>query len=114
MRKKILLVEDDKELREIILEQLSDLNLQISVASFADEAIELLKNELKVDFVVSDYSMPFGNGLKLLEYLAINKYSIPFVFFTHDINPELTKYSHFLGVISKFNIAKLKKILKGI
>lgn len=111
-RKRILLVEDDRELSAIIQEELSDFNIEIITVYFVNEAIDLLKNGLEVDFIVSDYSMPLGNGIELLEYLTINKYSVPFIFFTHNINPEITNYTYFLGVISKFEMKKLKTIIK--
>lgn len=113
VQKRILLVEDDRELSAVIQEELSDFNIEIFTAYFVNEAIDLLENGLEVDFIISDYSMPFGNGIELLEYLVINKYSVPFVFFTHNIDPKILNYSHFLGVISKFKIEKLKDLIKG-
>lgn len=112
-RKNILLVEDDKEISNYIVEQLSYLELNIMAVHFVSQAIDLLENGLEPSFIISDYSMPFGNGDMLLEYLFKKHYSTPFVFFTHSILlDDYKKYENFLGTISKFEIKKLKKLLE--
>ncbi|MFA5582836.1 MAG: response regulator [Bacteriovoracaceae bacterium] len=110
--KRILLIEDDEDLRIIFSAKLEDLNSFITIAHSGNEAISLLENDLKIDFIISDYSMPDGNGPDVLNYVAHNNLSVPFVFYTSNINPDIPiEYEHFLGTIHKFNFDQLLKVI---
>lgn len=107
-RKRILLLEDDKDLSVIIQEVLSDLNVEIKGASIVNEAMDLLESGIEYDLVISSYFLRIGNGMELLRYMAENKYKVPFLFFSHNISYESINYPYFLAVISKFKIERLK------
>lgn len=110
--RKILLVEDDVDLRIIFSGQLKDLKSSIVIAHSGNEAIRLLEAGLQVDFIVSDYSMADGDGVAVLEYAARNNLSIPFVFYTNNINPDIpVKYERFLGTIHKFDFDQLVEVI---
>ena len=62
----ILVVEDDVDVREMIVGILSDLGYQTLVATNAAEALEVLKEESSVDLLFSDIVMPGGmSGIEL-------------------------------------------------
>lgn len=110
--RRVLLVEDDDDLRFIALTRLGELQLDITVAYSGNEAIKLLENGLSVDLVISDYSMPDGDGVTLLEYVAKRNTTLPFVFYSS--HPKLdipVQYKNFLGAVYKFDFDHLKTII---
>src|SRR5688572_21491446 len=64
----ILVVDDSKDDREIVKEFLRSHSHDSHSASSGEEAIELIQNK-KFDLVISDYHMPMGDGLWLLQKL---------------------------------------------
>jgi CheY-like chemotaxis protein len=63
---KILFVEDEKNLREIIGETFTKLEVQFDTAENGQIALEMIK-EHPYDLVVTDINMPVMNGLDLIE-----------------------------------------------
>jgi CheY-like chemotaxis protein len=76
--KSILVVEDNKELREAITEMLSD---KFSVFSAEDgiEALQILENN-HVDSILTDIQMPRMTGVELLQVLKSQSEKTPHVF----------------------------------
>ena len=64
----VLLVDDEAELCELMAFQLEHDGFGVHTAHSGREAIKLLKNK-PVDLIISDVSMPNGNGLDLLEHI---------------------------------------------
>ncbi|GHA57185.1 response regulator [Pontibacter akesuensis] len=81
--KKILLIEDNQEIRENIAEILSLANYNISEAANGKEGVELAKRELP-DLIICDIMMPQLDGYGVLHLLGNNPAtaSIPFIFLT--------------------------------
>lgn len=65
---KILIVDDEQDILELMAEEFIDLGHEIELAICGNEAIEKLKSS-HFDIVLSDYMMPNGNGLTLLTYI---------------------------------------------
>ncbi|AEW00125.1 response regulator receiver protein [Niastella koreensis GR20-10] len=63
MKRKILLVEDNPEMLEVITDELSE-HYQVQAARDGIQAIKVLKNE-SVDLVITDIMMPFMDGFEL-------------------------------------------------
>ena len=62
----ILVVEDDLDVRETIVEMLSDLGYRTLVATSGPDALAILRNKTAVDLLFSDVIMPAGmNGIEL-------------------------------------------------
>ncbi len=79
---KILLVDDDPlflELSKTFLEVFH--NIFSDTVDSAGEALKKLENE-PYDVVVSDYDMPFMNGITLLKTIRDKRINIPFILFT--------------------------------
>jgi len=64
--KKILVVEDDADLRNILIDGLKPLNYQIIPAEDGQRAVELLLDQ-KPDLVLLDLLLPKLDGFKVLE-----------------------------------------------
>jgi CheY-like chemotaxis protein len=56
--KRLLLVEDDSELRFLIAEALFDAGFEVVEAEDGDQAVELLENLEQLDVLVTDIQMP--------------------------------------------------------
>jgi DNA-binding NtrC family response regulator len=79
---KVLLVDDDPlflELSKTFLEVFH--NILSDTVDSAGEAIKKLESE-PYDVVVSDYDMPFMNGIALLKTIRDKRINIPFILFT--------------------------------
>ncbi|QCO67025.1 response regulator [Luteimonas yindakuii] len=67
-RARILFVEDEADLRNLIAEVLTDLGFEVTTAADGHEAIAQLEGEPRFDHVISDVSMP--NGLSGIDVAA--------------------------------------------
>ena len=68
MNKNILIVDDDKRLRELLKDYLTEKNLQVYQSEDYNEAKEILSLVL-FDLIILDRMMPSGDGIELIEYV---------------------------------------------
>ena len=83
-QKKILIVDDDPSIREILSTQLSRLGFLTAAAADGKEAVELFKSE-KPDLVLMDMLMPVLDGLAACQQIrALEKKvtRVPILFLT--------------------------------
>lgn len=83
MAKKILLVDDDRFMLQLICRALGAKGFSCRTAKSVREALDLLYDEIP-DIVLSDYSMPEIDGFEFRKVLLRDKRykNIPFVFYT--------------------------------
>lgn len=81
MQNRILIVDDESELREIIVSNLKDNFPEIIEAKNGKEALELIKTT-SFSLVISDVNMPEMSGLDLLVATKALGVQTPFVFIT--------------------------------
>ncbi|EAK0951903.1 response regulator transcription factor [Campylobacter lari] len=81
MAAKILLLEDDLSLNEIINEALSDEGFKVSCVYDAQEALEKAYEE-NFDLWIFDVKVPKGNGFEVLKELRESAKNTPAVFLT--------------------------------
>ncbi|MCW1360021.1 response regulator transcription factor [Campylobacter sp. US33a] len=81
MATKILLLEDDMSLSEIIDEYLSDMGYEIKVVDNAADALDLAY-EQKFDLWILDVKVPLGDGFSLLKELRSAGKDTPAIFMT--------------------------------
>jgi diguanylate cyclase (GGDEF)-like protein len=67
MKKRVLVVDDDRLIREMTRDALLEDGLQVSVAASGPEALALIDDQGLFDVVVTDLSMREMDGLELLE-----------------------------------------------
>lgn len=80
MGKNILVVDDDKDIRELIAVYMKTENFNVDNASNGEEALKLIKGK-KYDLVILDIMMPKVDGLQTL--IEIRKsYTMPVIFLT--------------------------------
>lgn len=75
MQKKILLVEDDREINKLIINQLENENYHVLTAFDGEEAIILFEKH-KVDLILLDIMLPKLNGMDFLKQIR-TKSSVP-------------------------------------
>ena len=65
MKKNILIIDDDKRLRELLKDYFTDKNLDIYLSQDFNEAKEILSFFL-FDLIILDRMMPSGDGINLI------------------------------------------------
>ena len=78
---KILLVEDEQMLAEILSDTLSDRNFEVSLAYDGVQGFELA-SKMEFDVIVTDVMMPNMDGFTLVKKLRSNGCSAPVLFLT--------------------------------
>lgn len=82
MRMKILIADDEKDIRFLISQYLKEINGNLEIAgvvSNGEEAVEFCR-KYKVDMVISDIRMPYMTGLEMLKKLRETNENILCVF----------------------------------
>lgn len=83
---KILVVEDEENMRELIMEELTDAGYEVDDAPNAEEALKKLES-CDYDLITVDIEMPGMNGLELAGKIREKKKNAKIVL--------LTAYSHY-------------------
>ena len=81
MKRNILVVDDEEEIREIIREFLETLGYNVVEAANGEEAIIAI-SKTQFNLVITDIRMPKMNGLKLLRNIKTYKPSLPVILMT--------------------------------
>ena len=68
MNKNILIIDDDKRLRELLKDYLKEKNLEIYQSEDYNEAKEILSIAI-FDLIILDRMMPSGDGIELIEFI---------------------------------------------
>ena len=88
--KKILVVDDEEELRELLKKKLEQSQFEVAVASSGEEALQICGTQ-KVDLVLLDIAMPGMDGYQTCEKLKQDKVTqnIPVLFLTaKELDPQ--------------------------
>ncbi len=112
---RVLIVEDEPDLREILMMVFEQEGTQVMAARDGIEALEILKS-YHPDFIISDVRMPNCDGIKLLEKLRQKHPAEPPVFLATgfaDLNEAEAIQKGAVSLIAKpFNINELFSILE--
>ena len=71
--REILLVDDDRDYRELTRTRLESSGYQVICASSGKEALELIEKNIEPNLIIMDLDMPEKNGLTTLINLAIRR-----------------------------------------
>jgi two-component system chemotaxis response regulator CheY len=84
MKHKILVVDDEAEIRKTILLQLEGTIYDILEAGDGEQGIQILDSEniLEVEVIICDVRMPKVNGIEAVAYFRENYPSIPVIVLT--------------------------------
>ncbi len=83
MNARVLVVEDDRAMRDVIVEELGRRSFDVHALASADEAMALLTSgEREFDVLVTDLNMPGMNGVGLCERVVANRPDVPVIVIT--------------------------------
>jgi two-component system response regulator (stage 0 sporulation protein F) len=110
---KVLVVDDEEDLREILSEDFANVGATVFTAKNGREAFEIVKRE-SPDVVLSDVRMPGGDGVELLKQIrTLSKTPPPYVFLLTgfaDIQADETIALGGQGLVAKpFNLRQLRE-----
>ena len=80
--KRILLVDDDAHIRQLLAEELQEEGYAVSAANNGREALSLLKGAEKPDLVILDLRMPKMDGLETIGSMVKLKLEVPIIIHT--------------------------------
>ena len=89
---KILIIDDEEDVREVIKLHLASEKYDLIEATNGEEAINVMKqgsNMLQVGLILCDIRMPKVNGIEAIDYLKENLPSIPILVVTGYPDSEL-------------------------
>lgn len=86
----VLLVDDESDIIEYLAEEFGGIGFYTQCANGVKAALKLL-SERAFDVIISDYRMPDGDGLQILNRLNQQKHNTHFYFISGqaDIHPEV-------------------------
>ena len=89
---KILIIEDESDIREVLKIQLESASYHVIEATNGEEGVDLMKkgsNLLQVGLIITDIRMPKVNGVEAIDYIKANAPSIPIMVVTGYPDTEL-------------------------
>ncbi len=95
-RWRVLVVDDDEDLREIVAEDFIQRGYDVRTAAGGDEAFRLVQ-QAPVDLVLSDLRMPSGDGIDLLKHIVALKAPRPDVILMTGFADLNSEQAHALG-----------------
>mgnify|MGYP000174579821 FL=1 len=114
---KILVVEDDKNLRKLIVTCLEKANYTVFDTKNGEEALELMDRQY-VDLIVTDIMMPEMNGYELIKELREANYNTPILIITAKEDIEDKRVGFSLGaddyMVKPINIDELIMRVKSL
>ncbi|HEX9859750.1 MAG TPA: response regulator [Nitrospirota bacterium] len=115
MAKKILVVDDEENIRQLYKEELTEEGYEVYLAGSGEEAIRMVE-EVQPDLVTLDVRMPGMDGIEVLRALKEKKRDLPMIMCT--AYPE---YKHNFGVwaseayvVKSTDLKELKDTIKKV
>ena len=95
---KLLFVEDEEDLLQIIDDTLKKLNLNFLTAKNGEEALKVLEQNNDIDYVITDINMPVMNGLDMIKIIKEKKYEVGVVIMSAHTETEYITKAEEYGV----------------
>jgi DNA-binding response OmpR family regulator len=81
--KRVLVVDDDIRIQQLLTEELNEDGYLVSIASNGKDALSLLTTDPeRPDIVILDLRMPGMNGLETIGFMLKNKINLPVIIFS--------------------------------
>jgi CheY-like chemotaxis protein len=114
-RARILVVDDDRDVRQMAGEMLAELGYSVELAADADEALATLRRDGSFDAMLVDYVMPGTNGASLVKLLRSFRPGLRTLMMTGHAELQAGEEIGTENIIRKpFNIATLDQRLARI
>lgn len=114
MKIKILYLEDEPLFWEMFMTVCSNEYRSVICASRVSECVEILKNNHRIDLIVSDYQLQNDTCETLLSYLKSNHLSIPVIIYSSQSEETLRtfiQYEDLITIIEKPDILCLSECI---
>ncbi|XPV67982.1 MAG: response regulator [Halarcobacter sp.] len=95
---KLLFVEDEEDLIEIITDTLTKLQADFLTATNGEEALTLMENNDDISVVVTDINMPVMNGLDMIKKMNEKDINIPVIIMSAHTETDYINKAKDLGV----------------
>ncbi len=116
--KKILLVEDDKNIQKLLEEELQEDGYEIDVASNGKEALSYLegKNGSKPDLIILDLRMPKMNGFETMGNIIKSRQDTPVIIHTaySSYRDDVMVMAADAYIEKSHDLTKLKEMIKEL
>jgi two-component system response regulator PilR (NtrC family) len=114
MRPIILLVDDNRSVRQYCKQELESEGYHVVVAHDGEDALELMAG-LAADVVVMDEHMPHSSGRDVARAIGKRDRPVPVVLFTGDPNLECYRSDTVRAVVAKSaDLSSLKSIIRQL
>ncbi len=111
----ILVVEEEKSIRDLLLMALSKAGYKVTLASSGEEGLELFYKE-SYDLILADLTMSAMDGWTLAGLVKDKSPGTPFCLMTgwdvQDIEPKIKKSAVDFVLFKPFGLAELKKTIE--
>ena len=116
--KRILLIEDDRNVRRLLKEELNDDGYNISEASNGKEALSMLKKKdaERPDLIILDLRMPKMDGFETMGHILKSREDTPII-----IHTAYSSYKNDVMVLAadayvekSHDLTKLKDVIRGL
>ena len=115
---KLLFVEDEQDILDIISDTLTGLKVDFFVAKDGAEGLEIFKNNNDITIVVSDINMPVMNGLDMIREIRKLDSTVPCIIMSAHTEQEFKDEAQKLNVteymIKPFDFIKFLDIINEI
>lgn len=95
---KLLFVEDEEDLLNIITDTLTKLQANFLTAPDGEKALALIEANPDIDLIITDINMPNMNGLELIEKAQEKGIKKPFVIMSAHTEKEYMEKAEALGI----------------
>ncbi|NVJ53152.1 MAG: response regulator [Campylobacteraceae bacterium] len=95
---KLLFVEDEEDLIEIISDTLDKLDTNYLTAKNGEEALKIIEENPDLSMVITDINMPVMNGLEMIEELKKKDINLPIIVMSAHTEIEYINKAKELGV----------------
>ena len=120
MALKVLIVDDEKDFRDIIAERIGARGIDVSTASSAEVALNMIEGE-SYDVVIMDFMMPALDGFKALKLMKTRHPEVQIILLTGNVVDEKRMEAKALGALDVIEkppdlndlIEKIKKAQKA-
>ncbi len=115
MKKKVLVVDDEKNIRLLLVEELTDEGYDVVTAKNGAVALEMIQAE-KPDLVTLDIKMPGEDGLSILRKIREIEYDLPVIICSaySVYKSDFTSVAADFYVVKSSNFEPLKSKIKEV
>jgi CheY-like chemotaxis protein len=94
MNYRVLMIEDETDLREVVREILSLEKIEVVEACNGHHALQILKQGVSFDLILLDWNMPVLGGAGFLEELYLQREKPPVIVMSANEPPQSDQYSY--------------------